>query len=119
MDDLWAFASMMAAGGGGLLAPESLRAMTRDRMTAQERADNTILVGDHSGWGLMMSVPAGDGRTGVPGGFGWDGGTGTSWRTDTRAGVTGILLTQRMATSPVPPPLITDFWSAAYGATGD
>ena len=115
VDDLWAFASMMAAGGGDLLAPESLRAMTRDRMTAQERADNTILVGDHSGWGLMISVPAGDGRTGVPGGFGCDGGTGTSWRTDTKAGVTGILLTQRMATSPVPPALITDFWSAAYG----
>jgi hypothetical protein len=24
--------------------------------------------------------------------------------------------TQRMATSPVPPALITDFWSAAYGS---
>jgi CubicO group peptidase (beta-lactamase class C family) len=119
VDDLWAFASMMAAGGGQLLAPESLRAMTRDRMTAKERADNTIFVGDHSGWGLMMSVPAGDGRTGVPGGFGWDGGTGTSWRTDKKAGVTGILLTQRMVTSPEPAAINTDFWAAAYGATGD
>jgi CubicO group peptidase (beta-lactamase class C family) len=119
VDDLWAFASMMAGDGGSLLTPESLRTMTRDRMTAEDRADNMIFVGDHSGWGLMMSVPAGDGRAGVPGGFGWDGGTGTCWRTDTKAGVTGILLTQRMATSPEPPALITDFWAAAYGHIED
>ena len=28
----------------------------------------------------------------------------------------GILLTQRMATSPEPIPLVTDFWAAAYAA---
>ncbi len=42
VDDLWAFASMMAAGGGGLLAPESLRAMTRrpdDRPGASRQHD--------------------------------------------------------------------------------
>ncbi len=116
VDDLWAFASMLAADGGGLLSPESVRAMTVDRMTADERADNSVFVGDHSGWGLMMSVPAGDGSTGVPGGFGWEGGLGTSWRTDPAVGLTGILLTQRAVTSPEPPEVVTDFWTAAYAA---
>lgn len=122
-DDLWAFASMLAADGGGLLAAESVRLMTRDRMTAGERAENRIFVGDHRGWGLMMLVPP-DGPAGtpeapaIPGGFGWDGSSGTTWRTDRRTGLTGILLTQRMATSPEPTQLVRDFWAAAYAAIG-
>jgi CubicO group peptidase (beta-lactamase class C family) len=116
VDDVWAFASMMASGGGHLLSSESVRTMTVDRMTAADRADNAVFVGDHSGWGLMMSVPAGDGSTGVPGGFGWDGGTGTTWRTDPAVDLTGILLTQRAVSSPEPPELMTGFWNAAYAA---
>jgi CubicO group peptidase (beta-lactamase class C family) len=65
------------------------------------------------GW---WSVPAADGSTGVPGGYGWDGGTGITWRTDITAGLTGILLTQRMMTSPEPADVATDFWAAAYAA---
>jgi CubicO group peptidase (beta-lactamase class C family) len=116
VDELFAFASMMASGGGSVLSRESLRLMLVDRMTAEERAANRIFVGDHSGWGLMMSVPAADGSTGVPGGFGWEGGTGTSWRTDPATGLTGILLTQRSMTSPAPTAILTDFWNAAYAA---
>ena len=147
VDDLYAFASMLAADGrtadgGRLLSAASVRQMTRDRMTAAERAESRIFVGDHSGWGLMMLVPAegsgsaaegagstaeGAGTLGtgnpadnskIPGGFGWDGGSGTAWRTDTSRGLTGILLTQRMVTSPEPVPLVTDFWAAAYAAIG-
>jgi hypothetical protein len=62
----------------------------------------------------MMSVPAVDGSTGIPGGYGWDGGSGTTWRTDQDRGVTGILLTQRMVSSPEAGQLVTDFWDAAY-----
>jgi CubicO group peptidase (beta-lactamase class C family) len=122
-DDLHAFASMLAADGlaadgSSLLSAESVRLMTRDRMTAAERAESRIFVGDHSGWGLMMLVPSGEAGSspGIPGGFGWDGGSGTAWRTDTSRGLTGILLTQRMVTSPEPVPLVTDFWAAAYAA---
>jgi CubicO group peptidase (beta-lactamase class C family) len=118
-DDLWAFASMLASGGGELLSAESVASMTRDRMTAQDRAENRMFVGDHSGWGLMMLVPAADGAApnpGVPGGFGWEGGSGTAWRTDPSTGLTGILLTQRMVTSPEPTELVTDFWAAAYAS---
>ena len=38
VDDLWTFASMLAADGRGLLSAESVRLMTIDRMTAAERA---------------------------------------------------------------------------------
>jgi CubicO group peptidase (beta-lactamase class C family) len=116
VDDLWAFTSMLAADGGGLLSPESVRLMMIDRMTNRDRTENSVFVGDHSGWGLMMAVPAADGSTGVPGGYGWEGGTGTSWRTDPSVGLTGILLTQRTVTSPEPPAIVSDFWTAAYAS---
>jgi CubicO group peptidase (beta-lactamase class C family) len=116
LDDLWAFTSMLAADGAGLISPESVGLMMIDRMTARDRSENQVFVGDHSGWGLMMAVPAADGSTGVPGGYGWEGGTGTSWRTDPAVGLSGILLTQRAMTSPEPPEIVTDFWVAAYAA---
>jgi CubicO group peptidase (beta-lactamase class C family) len=126
VDDLWAFAAMLASGGGGLLSAESVRLMMADRMTAQERAENRMFVGDHGGWGLMMAVPSGAGPGAarpagpgsIPRGYGWDGGSGTTWRTDAAAGLTGILLTQRQMTSPEPTEIATDFWAAAYAAIG-
>jgi len=121
VDDLAAFAAMLAADGGGLLSPESVALMLRDRTTARDRAENPWFFGDHLGWGLMMSVPAAgvDPRTapdGMPRGYGWEGGSGTAWRTDPATGLTGILLTQRMMTSPEPPQVARDFWSGAYAA---
>ena len=106
LDDLWAFARSMAADGAGLLSPASFELLTTNRLTAAQRSANTLFLGD-SGWGLGMATPV-DGR----GGFGWDGGTGTTWRTDPSSGVTRILLTQRAFTSPEPPPVVRDFWAA-------
>ena len=117
LEDLWAFASMLAADGSDLLSPALVGLMLRDRMSPNDRADNPMFVGDHSGWGLMMAVPAADGSAGIPGGYGWEGGSGTTWRTDRALGLTGILLTQRMVTSPEPTELVREFWSAAYAAT--
>jgi CubicO group peptidase (beta-lactamase class C family) len=120
VDDLWAFTAMLA--GGSLLAPESRRLMRRDRTTARDKAENPWFFGaeGQSGWGLMMSVPAEGALTaatdGSPRGYGWDGGSGTTWRTDPATGLTGILLTQRMMTSPAPPEVFRDFWAAAYAA---
>jgi CubicO group peptidase (beta-lactamase class C family) len=116
VDDLHRFTTALASGD--LLSADSFREMTRDRMTDRDRAESTIFVGDHSGWGLMMCVPAAGATAGMPGGYGWDGGSGTTWRTDPATGLTGILLTQRQAASPVPPALITDFWTRAYAAMG-
>jgi CubicO group peptidase (beta-lactamase class C family) len=121
IDDLGAFAAMLAAEGGGLLSEDSVALMLRDRTTARDRAENPWFFGQHLGWGLMMSVPAAgvDPRTapaGMPRGYGWEGGSGTAWRTDQETGLTGILFTQRMMTSPKPPEVVRDFWTAAYAA---
>jgi hypothetical protein len=53
----------------------------------------------------------------LPCGIGWDGGTGTTWRSNSRSGLTGILFTQRQATSPEPPPVVEDFWAGVNAAT--
>jgi CubicO group peptidase (beta-lactamase class C family) len=121
IDDLAAFTAMLAADGGGLLSEESVAQMLRERTTARDRAENPWFFGQHLGWGLTMSVPAAgvDPQTvpdGTPRGYGWEGGSGTAWRTDPATGLTGILLTLRMMTSPEPPEVARDFWSAAYAA---
>jgi CubicO group peptidase (beta-lactamase class C family) len=121
IDDLEAFTAMLAADGGGLLSADSVALMLRDRTTARDRAENPWFFGPHLGWGLMMAVPAaGVDPQGVPAGlargYGWDGGSGTAWRTDPETGLTGILLTQRMATSPEPAAAVRDFWTAAHAA---
>jgi CubicO group peptidase (beta-lactamase class C family) len=119
--DLGAFAAMLAADGGGLLSAQSVALMLRDRTTARDRAENPWFFGEHLGWGLMMSVPAAgvDPRTvpdALPRGYGWDGGSGTYWRNDPDTGLTGILLTTRMMTSPELQEVARDFWTAAYAA---
>jgi CubicO group peptidase (beta-lactamase class C family) len=121
VDDLAAFAAMLAAGGGGLLSPESVAELLRDRTTARDRAENPWFFDGHLGWGLAMSVPLADAdpRTvpaGLPRGYGWEGGSGTAWRTDPATGLTGILLTQRLMSSPEPPEVARDFWTAAHAA---
>lgn len=103
-DDLWAFARALPE----LVGPASFELLTTNRLGAAQITKNAMFLGDDAGWGLGMATPL-DGR----GGYGWDGGTGTSWRTDPSTGVTGILLTQRAFTSPVPPPHVVDFWAEA------
>jgi CubicO group peptidase (beta-lactamase class C family) len=61
-----------------------------------------------------MSTDGPSGPTTVPAGYGWDGGYGTSWRTDPARGLVGVLLTQQVWSSPSPPPVHRAFWAAAY-----
>jgi CubicO group peptidase (beta-lactamase class C family) len=121
LDDMWAFVAMLLAGGvhsgERLLSQASVAEMTRDHLTAEQRASSRLFLGEHGGWGYGMAAPGPiAGEPPVPWGFGWDGGTGTTWRSDPVRGLTGILLTQRAMTSPEPPPAFTEFWEAAYGA---
>jgi hypothetical protein len=44
---------------------------------------------------------------------------GTSWYSDPREDMVGILLTQRAWTSPNPPEVCRDFWTLAYQAIDD
>jgi hypothetical protein len=77
-----------------------------------------MFLGPHGSWGFGLAVPAtGSSDVPFPCGIGWDGGTGTTWRSDTRRQTTAILFTQRQAVSPAPPPLIEHFWDAVNAAT--
>ena len=122
IDDLWTFVSMLLGGGTArgrrVLSERSVALMTTDRLTPAQRADSGLFLGDHGSWGFGMAAPA-RGSTGLPlpSGFGWDGGSGTTWRSNAERGVTGILLTQRQLNSPQPPPVFEDFWSGVNAAT--
>jgi CubicO group peptidase (beta-lactamase class C family) len=116
IDDYWAFASMLLAGGAlrgeRVLSEPSVALMTRDRLTPAQRAAAGVFFDEHASWGLGLGVPAtGSSGQALPCGFGWDGGAGTTWRSNPDQGVTGILLTQRERTSPAMPPVFADFWA--------
>jgi CubicO group peptidase (beta-lactamase class C family) len=121
IDDYWSFVSMMMAGGTRhgvrVLSPATVALMTTDRLTPSQREASTLFLGKHGGWGLGLTVPAaGSSEQPFPQGLGWDGGSGTTWRSNQRSGVSGILLMQRMAMSPTPPPVIQDFWDCVNAA---
>lgn len=103
--------------GRQIIAPATVDLMVTDRLTPEQRAGAQPFLTEHQGWGLGLATPAsgapstGDPLADLQTGYGWDGGTGTTWRTDPRSGRAGILLTQRAMTSPVPPPLFAEFWS--------
>ena len=129
VDDYWSFVLMVLGrgehDGRRIVSEASIDLMTTDHLTPAQRDDATLFLGEASGWGFGMAVPAGA-RAGhsadqsrgeaVPGGFGWDGGSGVTWRSDLDRDLTGILLTQRQMTSPQPPEAFVDFWDGAYGA---
>lgn len=114
-DDFNAFAQMMLNGGSlgsaRVLSRESVALMTTNHIMADERRESQLFLGSSRGWGFGLSVFTGlDDPASSPGRFGWDGGYGTSWYSDPRAQLTGILLTQRVMDSPEPPRAFTDFW---------
>jgi CubicO group peptidase (beta-lactamase class C family) len=121
--DFWSFVSMVLAGGTHdgeqVLSPGAVADMTRDHLTAAQRAGSLPFLSGQQGWGYGMAAPGPvDGEPPVPWGFGWNGGMGTAWSSDPVRGLTGILFTQRAMTSPEPPAHFVDFWDAAYGAVG-
>lgn len=126
VDDFLAFAQMLlgkgAHGGERLLSRPSVELMTSDQLTpAQKAASGFGAEGeDDFGWGFGMSVVTRrDQIAGSIGTFGWDGALGTSWKTDPREDLTGILLTQAAWESPAPPRVCRDFWTMTYQAIDD
>jgi CubicO group peptidase (beta-lactamase class C family) len=123
IDDYLSFGQMMLNGGTfrgkGILSKTSVEAMTTDHLTAEQKAGATAFLGDDRGWGFGMSmVTRRDAGSAVPGGFGLDGGYGTSWISDPRQDLVGILMTQRLWDSPSPARVWVDFWTSAYAAIG-
>jgi CubicO group peptidase (beta-lactamase class C family) len=118
-DDFLAFAEMLRNGGSHrgtrVLSAAAVAAMTRDQLSPAQKAASQWVPGffDRLGWGLGMAVVTGPDDSAAPGSYGWDGGLGTVWRTDPRAEVVTILLTQRAWSRPEPPPVCRDFWRTA------
>jgi CubicO group peptidase (beta-lactamase class C family) len=104
------FARMLLAGGGGLLAPESVRLMTTDHLTQEQRDASTLFL-EGAGWGYGGSV--GPGAR-----YGWIGGTGTTAHIDPASDTVGILLTQVQMTGPTPTALMREFWDLAFPDRG-
>jgi len=96
--------------------------MTTDQLTPEQKAVSGLVPGyfDSHGWGFGVSmVTRRDDVSGTVGRFGWDGGLGTSWDSDSREDMVTILMTQRAWTSPSPPGVCPDFWTLAYEAIDD
>jgi CubicO group peptidase (beta-lactamase class C family) len=123
-DDFNAFAQMMLNGGRlgkeRILSRPSVELMTTDQLSPEQKAGSELFFNDVRGWGFGLSVfSRRDHLYNVPGRYGWEGGYGTSWYSDRKEELTGILLTQRLMDSPQPPAVMADFWTSAYQAIDD
>jgi CubicO group peptidase (beta-lactamase class C family) len=121
IDDYFAFSRMLLNQGryqgGQILSRASVKLMTSDQLTPEQRVGAEIFFGTHSSWGLGFAVDTA--RREIyhnPGRFGWTGGFGTIAYVDPTERLIGILFTQRMMDSPEPPRVFTDFWTTAYQA---
>ena len=126
VDDYLAFGRMMLNqgrhGSWRILSRPSVETMTTDHLTPQQKAMSGLVPGDFDaqGWGFGVAVVTRREDMAAPvGSYGWDGGLGTSWRSDPGEDMVTILLTQASWTSPVPPRVCRDFRIAAYQAIDD
>jgi CubicO group peptidase (beta-lactamase class C family) len=112
-DDMLAFARMFLRGGGPVLSAESVRAMTTDQLTAEQKARGGLGPDFFAGqsWSYCQAVAD-------TGEFGWNGGFGTSWVVDPGRDMVIIVLTQRMFQSPDDVGLHEAIQTAAYSALG-
>ncbi|MBO0866739.1 MAG: serine hydrolase, partial [Mycobacterium sp.] len=109
------FAGALLDGGRGVLSPDSITAMTIDRLTIEQRnAPSARLFLDGYGWGYGVQVvppgPASAAR------YGWGGGLGTLWYTWPEQHGAAVLLTQVL---PPAPELVATFLDAAEDALTD
>jgi len=124
VDDFHAFYRMLINrglhGGERILARPTVELMLSDQLTPEQKQGAELFFGHGASWGMGGAVVTR--RTDIfatPGRFGWDGGYGTSAHLDPAEDMIGILMTQRMMESPMPPKVFRDFWTAAYQAFDD
>jgi CubicO group peptidase (beta-lactamase class C family) len=113
--DFLTFMEMLAAGGDGMLSDDAVERMRADQLSDRQRATAQLFLGEGRSWGLSCEVNLDSAQTAVPpGGFGWNGGTGTTAYVDPGRELAGVLFTQRAMTSNRPMPAFIDFWAAVY-----
>jgi len=108
VDDLVAFGRMLMRGGSPVLGLQTTAEMTRDQLTAAQRAN--LWPGfsflEDRGWGYGVSV-LDDGR------YTWEGGLGTAWSNMPSRDLTVVVLTQRSADETGMPPVCGELLAAA------
>ena len=108
VDDLVAFGRMLQRGGRPVLSSTTVGEMTRDQLSAAQRAN--VWPGfsflDGRGWGYGLSV-LDDGR------YTWDGGFGTTWSNVPSQDLTVVVLTQRATDETGMPAVCDDVLTAA------
>lgn len=120
-DDYLAFVRMLLNSGRHsgktLLSAASVKAMTTDHLTAEQRKGGEAILSRQRGWGYGLSVFA-ESAPEMParGAFGWNGGFGSSWISDPANGLTAILLTQHEFTSGILDSIHRGFQADAYRA---
>ena len=124
VDDFLAFGQMLLDkgkyGSERMLSRPTVEAMTTDQLMHEQRAGATDFLSANRSWGFGLSiVTQRDDISAVPGRFGWEGGLGTSWASDPKEQLVGILMTQMAWSSPSGPRIWNDFWSSAYAAIDD
>ncbi|MCZ2820618.1 serine hydrolase [Modestobacter sp. VKM Ac-2977] len=111
--DVLAFFGALADGGGPLLSPGSVAAMTTGALTTAQRVEAADFLGAGRSWGLQVGVQVEPGEPWAqPGRFGWDGGTGTTGWADPAADLVAVLLTNRGMAGPEDG--MDGFWRALY-----
>ena len=111
--DVLALLGALADGGGPLLSPGSVAAMTTGALTTAQRVEAAGLLGAGCSWGLQVGVQVEPGEPWAPPGrFGWDGGTGTTGWADPAADLVAVLLTNRGMAGPGDG--LDGFWRALY-----
>src|SRR5215469_1346422 len=125
LDDYLAFGQMMLNqgrhGSQRILSRLAVEAMITDQLTPAQKAVSSLppLPGffETHGWGFGVGmVTRRDDLASVPGRFGWDGSMGTSWFSDPKEDLVGIVLTQRVLTTL---DVLRDFWTLASQAIDD
>ncbi|WP_231992044.1 serine hydrolase domain-containing protein [Mycobacterium sp. ACS4331] len=107
--DLLRFFSAMADGGGSVLRPGTVRLMTTDQLTAEQRRQGLDILGAGVSWGLGVGVDVEPARPWMRSGrWGWIGGSGTSGHADPDGSV-ALLLTQRELSGPLEG--FDEFWA--------
>jgi CubicO group peptidase (beta-lactamase class C family) len=114
--DWYRFGRMLLDGGRPLLSGESVRLMTTDHLTAEQRAASTLFL-EGQGWGFGGSVDVAPTQPWqVPGRYGWVGGTGTAAHVIPSMGTVTVLLTQRELSGPASTATMHEFWRHAATA---
>jgi CubicO group peptidase (beta-lactamase class C family) len=105
--DLLAFGRMLLRGGDPVLRTQTVAEMTRDQLTAAQRAN--VWPGfsflEDRGWGYGVSV--------TDWGYTWEGGLGTAWSNVPSQDLTVVVLTQRAADETGMPAVCDEVLAAA------